>query len=146
MHANQADIRQTWINMMCVDPIGRRKVLVWTVWGMAGGLLAVAIAFSYIPIDTETLAITTDTVSTPAIIVLVFIIWFVVFVSVPNPSNSLGAEANCEYAVRCIRRQHRLDVYRLLSHRGSRDGHNVADLFLLVSIAMHSGKNTSDAG
>ena len=67
--------------MMCVDPLGRRRVLVATVWGMAAGLLAVAVAFSYIPIDTKTLAITTTTVSTPAIVVLVFIIWFVFFVS-----------------------------------------------------------------
>lgn len=76
----------TWVNMMCVDPLGRRRVLISTVWGMAAGLLAVAIAFSYIPIDTKTLAITTDTVSTPAIIVLIFIIWFVFFygVSVGN--------------------------------------------------------------
>ena len=45
------NILQTWVNMMCVDPIGRRRVLVYTVWGMAAGLLAVAIAFSFIPID-----------------------------------------------------------------------------------------------
>jgi len=76
----------TWINMMTVDPLGRRRVLVSTVWGMGAGLLAVAVAFSYIPIDTKTLAITTDTVTAPAIVVLVFIIWFVFFygVSVGN--------------------------------------------------------------
>lgn len=76
----------TWVNMMCVDPLGRRRVLISTVWGMSAGLLAVAIAFSYIPIDTATLAITTDKVTTPAIVVLIFIIWFVFFygVSVGN--------------------------------------------------------------
>ena len=76
----------TWINMMCVDPIGRRRVLISTVWGMSAGLLAVAIAFSFIPIDTKTLAITSSTISAPAIVVLVFIIWFVFFygVSVGN--------------------------------------------------------------
>jgi len=76
----------TWVNMMCVDPIGRRRVLVATVWGMSAGLLAVAVAFSFIPIDTSTLAITTTKVSAPAIVVLVFIIWFVFFygVSVGN--------------------------------------------------------------
>lgn len=74
------------MNMMLVDPIGRRRVLVATVWGMAAGLLAVAVAFSFVPIDTKTLVIQTTTVSTPAIIVLVFIIWFVFFygVSVGN--------------------------------------------------------------
>jgi len=76
----------TWVNMMTVDPFGRRRVLVCTVWGMSAGLLAVAVAFSFIPIDTKTLAVKQTTVSTPAVIVLVFIIWFVLFygVSVGN--------------------------------------------------------------
>ena len=76
----------TWVNMMAVDPIGRRRILVCTVWGMSAGLLAVAIAFSFIPIDPETLELRSDSVSTPAIVVLVFIIWFVFFygVSVGN--------------------------------------------------------------
>ena len=76
----------TWVNMMTVDPIGRRRVLVSTVWGMSAGLLAVAVAFSFIPINTKTLELTQNTVSPAAIVVLVFIIWFVVFygVSVGN--------------------------------------------------------------
>jgi SP family myo-inositol transporter-like MFS transporter 13 len=76
----------TWVNMMTVDPFGRRRVLISTVWGMSAGLLAVAVAFSFIPIDTKTLAVQQTTVSTPAVIVLVFIIWFVLFygVSVGN--------------------------------------------------------------
>lgn len=76
----------TWINMMAVDPLGRRRVLVCTVWGMSAGLLAVAIAFSFIPIDRKTLELTQEGVSAPAIVVLVFIIWFVFFygVSVGN--------------------------------------------------------------
>lgn len=76
----------TWVNMMCVDPIGRRRVLLSTVWGMAAGLMAVAIAFSFIPIDRSTLELKNKVVTTPAIIVLVFIIWFVAFygVSVGN--------------------------------------------------------------
>lgn len=76
----------TWVNMMAVDPIGRRRILVCTVWGMSAGLLAVAIAFSFIPVDPETLELRSDSVSTPAIVVLVFIIWFVFFygVSVGN--------------------------------------------------------------
>jgi SP family myo-inositol transporter-like MFS transporter 13 len=68
--------------MMTVDPFGRRRVLVSTAWGMSVGLLVVAIAFHYIPIDTKTLAITSTKISAPAIIVLVFIIWFVCFYSV----------------------------------------------------------------
>lgn len=76
----------TLVNMYCVDPIGRRRVLLSTVWGMAAGLMAVAIAFSFIPIDRETLEVTSDNIRTPAIVVLCFIIWFVFFygVSVGN--------------------------------------------------------------
>ncbi|RMZ05106.1 hypothetical protein D0860_06085 [Hortaea werneckii] len=76
----------TWVNMMTVDPIGRRRVLVSTVWGMSAGLLAVAIAFSLIPVNTETLELEATSVSAPAIVVLVFIICFVFFygVSVGN--------------------------------------------------------------
>jgi SP family myo-inositol transporter-like MFS transporter 13 len=76
----------TWVNMMAVDPVGRRRILVCTVWGMSAGLLAVAVAFSFIPIDPETLQLKSDSISTPAIVVLVFIIWFVFFygVSVGN--------------------------------------------------------------
>lgn len=76
----------TWANMMLVDPIGRRRILICTVWGMSAGLIAVAVAFSFIPVDTKTLALEVDGVSAPAIVVLVFIIWFVFFygVSVGN--------------------------------------------------------------
>ena len=72
--------------MMVVDPFGRRKLLVYTVWGMSAGLMAVAIAFSFIPIDHKTLVLENTTVTPPAIVVLVFIIWFVFFygVSVGN--------------------------------------------------------------
>lgn len=72
--------------MMCVDPIGRRRVLIYTVWGMSAGLIAVAIAFSFIPVNLSTLELETDGITPPAIVVLVFIIWFVFFygVSVGN--------------------------------------------------------------
>ncbi|KAJ9652576.1 hypothetical protein H2198_008188 [Neophaeococcomyces mojaviensis] len=71
-----------WVNMMCVDRLGRRRLLLSTAWGMSAGLIAVAVAFSFIPIDTKTLEVTSDNVRTPAIAVLVFIIWFVFFYSV----------------------------------------------------------------
>lgn len=76
----------TWVNMMVIDLFGRRRLLLCTVWGMSAGLVAVAIVFHYIPIDLKTLAVQSKTVSAPAIVVLVFIIWFVVFygVSVGN--------------------------------------------------------------
>ncbi|KAI5197773.1 myo-inositol transporter [Aureobasidium subglaciale] len=76
----------TWVNMMVVDPFGRRRLLVYTVWGMSAGLVAVAVAFSFIPIDHKTLELENATITPPAIVVLVFIIWFVFFygVSVGN--------------------------------------------------------------
>ena len=73
--------------MYCVDPLGRRRVLVSTVWGMSVGLLAVAVAFIWIPVNTDTLELTSSSgIHAPAIAVLVFIVWFVVFygVSVGN--------------------------------------------------------------
>jgi SP family myo-inositol transporter-like MFS transporter 13 len=53
---------------------------------MSAGLLSVAIAFHFIPVNTHTLVLEAKTVSAPAIVVLVFIIWFVFFygVSVGN--------------------------------------------------------------
>ncbi|KAJ9644146.1 hypothetical protein H2199_004014 [Coniosporium tulheliwenetii] len=60
----------TWVNMMMVDPFGRRRLLVCTVWGMSAGLLAVAVAFSFIPINTDTLELEDRRVSAPAIVVL----------------------------------------------------------------------------
>ncbi|OAF99488.1 general substrate transporter [Paraphaeosphaeria sporulosa] len=72
----------TAINGFVVDPWGRRKVLVTLSWGMSAGLLAVAVAFIYIPINTGTLELEQSTVSTAAVVVLVFIIWFVVFYGV----------------------------------------------------------------
>ncbi|KAH9893657.1 MFS sugar transporter [Xylariomycetidae sp. FL2044] len=69
----------TFINAMIVDPYGRRRVLVGTVWGMAAGLLAVAVAFVWIPVDLGTLEVTADTASPAAVAVLVSIIWYCVF-------------------------------------------------------------------
>lgn len=76
----------TFANAVLVDPWGRRKLLVSTVWGMAAGLFAVAIAFHFIPIDLKTLAIQSTVITTPAVVVLVFIIVFVFFygISVGN--------------------------------------------------------------
>jgi len=53
---------------------------------MSAGLLAVAVAFHFIPVNLETLELEAASVTAPAIVVLVFIIWFVFFygVSVGN--------------------------------------------------------------
>ncbi|KAJ5236108.1 hypothetical protein N7489_006199 [Penicillium chrysogenum] len=76
----------TFVNMMVIDGMGRRKLLLSTVWGMSVGMVAIAVAFRWIPIDMETMEVTTTGISPAAIAVLVFIIWFVVFygVSVGN--------------------------------------------------------------
>ncbi|KAE8327717.1 general substrate transporter [Aspergillus sergii] len=76
----------TWVNMMVIDKMGRRRLLLSTAWGMSVGLIAIAVAFSFIPVDLDTLDLKSNSVSPPAIVVLVFIIWFVIFygVSVGN--------------------------------------------------------------
>ena len=77
----------TFVNMMLVDKVGRRRLLLSTVWGMAVGMIAIAIAFKWIPFNLDTGDIeSTGGVSTAAIVVIVFIIWFVAFygVSVGN--------------------------------------------------------------
>ncbi|GES63586.1 general substrate transporter [Aspergillus terreus] len=76
----------TGVNMAIVDRVGRRRLLLCTVWGMSVGMVAVAVAFRNIPIDLDSSEVATAGVSTSAIVVLVFIIWFVLFygVSVGN--------------------------------------------------------------
>ena len=73
----------TFVNAMVVDPWGRRRLLVSTVWGMSAGLLAVAVAFKFIPVDTHTLELSEAKVTPAAIVVLIFIVWFVFFYGVP---------------------------------------------------------------
>ncbi|KAL4895164.1 general substrate transporter [Aspergillus ambiguus] len=76
----------TGVNMMIIDRVGRRRLLLSTVWGMSVGMIAVAVAFRNIPIDLDSSEVTTAGVTPSAIVVLVFIIWFVLFygVSVGN--------------------------------------------------------------
>lgn len=76
----------TWVNTMIIDSVGCRRLFLCTVCGMSAGLVAVAVAFHFIPVDTSTLELKTNKVPSPAIVVLVFISWFVIFygVSVGN--------------------------------------------------------------
>ena len=67
----------TILNSLLVDPWGRRRTVVTTAWGMSASLLAVAIAFHWIPVNAKTLAPEQTTVSPAAIAVLVFIILFI---------------------------------------------------------------------
>ncbi|KAF3008197.1 myo-inositol transporter [Neopestalotiopsis sp. 37M] len=69
----------TVVSILFIDRIGRRRILIWTMWAMPVCLAAAAIAFHWIPIDLNTLEVTDDHVSTPAYIVLVALILFVAF-------------------------------------------------------------------
>lgn len=76
----------TFVNMVVVDKFGRRRLLLSTVWGMVAGMLAMVVAFKWIPFNSKTGDIEATGVSPAAIVVIVFIIWFVAFygVSVGN--------------------------------------------------------------
>lgn len=100
----------TFTNAALVDPWGRRKLLIWTTWGMPASLLAVAVAFHFIPIDSATLALRVTTVTTPAIIVLVFIVLFVFSYGVsvgntawvsPKASSHLFSQSKPNKPFRC---------------------------------------------
>lgn len=69
----------TVLSILFIDRIGRRRILVWTMWGMPVCLAAAAIAFHWIPIDLNTLEVVDDNISTPAYIVLAALILFVAF-------------------------------------------------------------------
>ncbi|RFU32759.1 hypothetical protein B7463_g3576, partial [Scytalidium lignicola] len=60
-----------------IDRIGRRRMLVGTVWGMSAALAVAAIAFHWIPLDRKTLDLTTNTLGWPEIVMLVSLILFV---------------------------------------------------------------------
>ncbi|KAF2154548.1 general substrate transporter [Myriangium duriaei CBS 260.36] len=68
------------VNMVIVDRAGRRKILLWTLVGMAISLAIVAVAFHFIPIDKD-LNVTSTTVNWAGILILVMIIVFIAFYS-----------------------------------------------------------------
>ncbi|KAJ5119114.1 hypothetical protein N7526_010751 [Penicillium atrosanguineum] len=65
------------VNLVLVDKFGRRTILTITVLGMSICMIVAVIAFRYIPIDAETLKLTTDNVGWPGTLVLVAIICYV---------------------------------------------------------------------
>lgn len=65
------------VNLFLVDRFGRRILLVVTVLGMSICMMLAAVAFSYMPIDTNTLELQTDTVGWPGSLVLAAIIVYV---------------------------------------------------------------------
>ncbi|KAJ9299664.1 hypothetical protein DTO271G3_2548 [Paecilomyces variotii] len=76
------DFVMTWVNMVIVDRVGRRRIMICTVWAMCASLIAIAIAFLYIPINRDTLAVESTKSPPAAIVVLVFIILFVMLYGV----------------------------------------------------------------
>ncbi|EWZ84201.1 hypothetical protein FOWG_12015 [Fusarium oxysporum f. sp. lycopersici MN25] len=67
----------TFASIFLIDRVGRRRLLLWTMWGMPVFLLLAAGVFTTIPIDRQTLELTDDKVGWPAIVVLVSMILFV---------------------------------------------------------------------
>lgn len=65
------------VNLVLVDKFGRRIILTVTVLGMAICMMVAVIAFRYIPVDTQTLALETTHVGWPGTLVLVAIICYV---------------------------------------------------------------------
>ena len=70
----------TWVNLMLVDRIGRRRILLATMWGMALFLALAAITFHWIPINHD-LTLKSNVVGWPAYVVLVCMILYVAFYS-----------------------------------------------------------------
>lgn len=65
------------VNLFLVDKFGRRRLLTITVLGMSICMLVAAIAFHWIPIDTNTLTLESKNVGWPGILILVTIIAYV---------------------------------------------------------------------
>jgi MFS transporter, SP family, solute carrier family 2 (myo-inositol transporter), member 13 len=70
----------TWVNMMLVDRIGRRRILLCTMPFMAASLALAAIIFHWIPVNHD-LTLKNDHVGWPAYVVLVCMIFYVGFYS-----------------------------------------------------------------
>lgn len=68
----------TLVNMLFIDRLGRRKILLITVMGMALSMVVAVIAFHWIPISRD-LVLESDTVNWAGILILVTIIFYVAF-------------------------------------------------------------------
>lgn len=69
----------TVLSIFLIDRIGRRRILLWTMWGMPVCLVIAAVAFRWIPLDLNTLELTDSNIGWPAYVVLVMMILFVAF-------------------------------------------------------------------
>jgi MFS transporter, SP family, solute carrier family 2 (myo-inositol transporter), member 13 len=70
----------TWVNLMLVDRIGRRRILLCTMWAMALSLALAAAVFHWIPVNHD-LTLASNNVGWPAYVVLVCMIFYVGFYS-----------------------------------------------------------------
>ncbi|KAF5650789.1 ITR1-inositol permease [Fusarium tjaetaba] len=68
----------TFVNLVAIDKLGRRIILLVTVLGMALSMVIAAIAFHWIPISKD-LVLQADSVNWAGIVVLVTIIFYVAF-------------------------------------------------------------------
>lgn len=67
------------VSLKWADKIGRRRILIATMWAMSVALAIVAVAFRFIPINLSTLALETDNAGWAGVLVLVMIVVFVAF-------------------------------------------------------------------
>ncbi|KAK7419091.1 hypothetical protein QQX98_003593 [Neonectria punicea] len=67
----------TFLSIFLIDRVGRRRLLLWTMWGMPVFLTVAAGVFSKIPIDRDTLELTDEKIGWPAYVVLISMILFV---------------------------------------------------------------------
>jgi MFS transporter, SP family, solute carrier family 2 (myo-inositol transporter), member 13 len=70
----------TWVNLMLVDRIGRRRILICTMPGMALFLALAAVCFHWIPVNHD-LSLQSTVIGWPAYVVLVCMIFYVGFYS-----------------------------------------------------------------
>lgn len=70
----------TWINLFLVDRVGRRQILMHTLWVMAASLVVAAICFHWIPLNHD-LELTSHKNKWAADVVLVCMVIFVAFYS-----------------------------------------------------------------
>ncbi|KAJ5763090.1 hypothetical protein N7533_001771 [Penicillium manginii] len=71
----------TWINLFLVDRVGRRQILMNTLWVMAAAMACAAICFHWVPLS-PSLEITSQKTGWAADLVLVSMVVFVAFYSV----------------------------------------------------------------
>ncbi|KAK5110312.1 hypothetical protein LTR85_001293 [Meristemomyces frigidus] len=71
----------TWVNLMLVDRIGRRRILIITMPLMGLALVCAAIAFHWIPINHDLTLVAGAKIGAPAIVVLIMMIVYVGFYS-----------------------------------------------------------------